>query len=86
MALDRETRNNAPPPTIASMRTQGVRNVRMSCRGPDCGRTVVMSFDKIGLLEATSFPQIARLRRWVCQKCGSREVSVRPDWSAPKEG
>ena len=78
--MDREARNNAPPPTIAYLRTQGVVGARVSCRNADCGRAVTVPFDKIGLPEDTPFPQIARLRKWVCQQCKGRQVSVMPDW------
>ena len=82
--MDRETRNNRPPPDIAYLRGQGVVGARITCKGTDCGRTVTVTFDQIGLPEDTPFPQIARRRRWVCQKCGSREVSVMPDWRDPR--
>ncbi len=78
--MDREARNNAPPPTIATLRNQGVIGVRVCCRNANCGRAVTVPFEKIGLPEDTPIPQIARLRRWVCQKCGGRQVSVMPDW------
>ena len=84
VTVDREARNNAPPPDIAYLRRQGVVGARISCKGEHCGRTVTVPFDKIGLPEDTPFPQIARLRKWVCQKCGSREVSVMPDWRDPR--
>lgn len=83
MALDREARNNAPPPTIAYLRGQGVIGVRVSCRAVTCGRAVTVPFDKMDLPDDTPFPQIARLRKWVCQKCKGRQVSVMPDWRDP---
>lgn len=85
MALDREARNNVPPPTIAYLRSQGVMGARVSCRNAECGRTVTVPFDRMGLAEDTPFPQIARLKRWVCQQCKGCTVSVMPDWQHPHQ-
>lgn len=85
MTVDREARNNAPPPTIASLRRQGVISARISYKEEHCGRAVTVAFDKIDLPEDTPFPQIARLRKWVCVKCGSRNVFVMPDWRDPRK-
>ena len=82
--MDREARNHAPPPTIAYLRGQGVMGARVSCRNTDCSRTVTVPFDKMGLPEDTPFPQIARLRKWICAKCGGRQISVMPDWRDPR--
>ena len=84
MALDREARNNASPPTIAYLRSQGVSGARVSCRNAECGSSVTVPFDKIALPEDTPFPQIARVRKWVCAKCKGRQVSVMPDWRDPR--
>ncbi len=82
--MDREARNNAPPPTIAYLRGQGVTGARVTCRNAACGRSVTVPFDKMGLPDDTPFPQIARLRKWVCQKCKGRQVSVMPEWRDPR--
>ncbi len=84
MALDREARNNAQAPTIAYLRSQGVTGARVSCRNVERGRSVTVPFDRMGLPDDTPFPQIARARKWVCQKCKGRQVSVMPDWRDPR--
>ncbi len=84
--MDREARNNAPPPTIAYLRGQGVTGARVSCRNVDCGRSVTVPFDNMGLPEGTPFPQIARLRKWVCQSCKGRQVWGDAGLARPPEG
>ena len=46
---------------------------------------VVMAFDDLGLPDVMPFPSIKTRRRWTCQRCGNREVSVMPNWRDPRE-
>ena len=73
------------PPTIAHLRGQGLKGARVFCGSIYCGRMIVIPFEDIGLSDSTPFPAIKTHRRWTCQRCGSREVSVMPDWRDPRE-
>ena len=78
-------RYTGPPPTIAYLRQQnGIKGVRISRAGLNCGRMQEMSFDELGLPDETPFPELATRRRWLCTGCASREVGVMPDWPDPR--
>ena len=77
-------RDPIAPPTIAHLRSQGVKSARVFCGSNWCGHMVVIPFDDLGLSDLTPFPDIRNHRRWVCQRCGGREVSVMPDWRDPQ--
>ena len=75
------TANMPPaPPTIGSSKTEGLTGVWVTCLHPDCRRSVALEWDRLGLPDDTPFLEIGARRRFVCSGCGSREVSVTPDW------
>ena len=84
MAYDPKPEAPAPP-TIGFLRGQGLTSARIFCASIYCGRMVVMAFDDIGLPDSTPFPAIKERRRWACQRCGNREITVMPDWRDPRE-
>jgi hypothetical protein len=75
------------PPTIAHLKAMGVEGVDVTCR--DCQRSKPLSFDVIVLPDETLFPDIVKLRRFMCEGCGSNRAVVTPDWrgmNAPGNG
>ena len=72
------------PPTIGFLKSQSIEAARVFCASIYCGRMVVMAFDDIGLPDHTPFPAIKTQRRWACQRCGNREVSLMPNWRDPR--
>ena len=70
------------PPSIVHLRDQGVTHFRMSCKNPNCQHVSDTPLDQLGLPEETLFPSIAMQRRWRCERCGSRMVTVMPRWPA----
>jgi C4-type Zn-finger protein len=68
------------PPTIAHLQSDGVAGAWVTCRNPVCLRSTPLSFKAIGLAPETPFPNIARVKRFVCAACGSRRIDVSPDW------
>jgi hypothetical protein len=75
------------PPTIADLKSMGVEGVDVTCR--DCQRSKSLPFDRIALPDETPFPDIAKLRRFRCDGCGSSKAFVTPDWrgmNAPGAG
>ena len=75
------------PPTIARLKAMGVEGVYVLCR--DCRRSEPVSFDVVALPDETLFPNIVKLRRFRCERCGSTNAVVTPDWrgmNAPGAG
>jgi len=68
------------PPTIADLQHCGVASAWVTCSNPVCLRSTPLSFKAIGLAPETPFPNIARVKRFVCAACGSRRIDVSPDW------
>ncbi len=63
--------------TVGDMRELGIRRLWISCLNRACAHDA--------LLDASSYPagvQIISLRRQLnCEKCGGRNVDVRPYWN-----
>ena len=76
---ERSKRSRFVPPSIASLRLQGVTGVRVFCSSFNCGHNAVLPFDKLGKPETTLFPSL----KFVCSRCGRRDVSIMPDWPKP---
>ena len=76
------------PSTIADLRSQGVAGAWVTCCNPVCLRSTPVAFAAIGaaigLPPDTPFPNIARVRRFVCAACGSKRADVSPDWRGHK--
>jgi hypothetical protein len=74
------------PPDIAHFKGHGLRGVLITCT--NCTRMSVMGWEKLGLPDSTPFPDIDRLKRFACSACGSKAVTIAPDWTAcrPKGG
>jgi hypothetical protein len=45
----------------------------------------VMGWETLALPEDTPFPDIDRLKRFACSSCGSKAVTITPDWAAYKQ-
>ena len=62
--------------TLGDMRELGIRRLWISCLNRACGHDA--------LLDASGYPagvQILSLRHCMkCEKCGSRNIDVRPHW------
>ncbi len=70
------------PPTIDKLRSMGVEGAYITCRGFQ--RSKPIPFDVMALPDETFFPDIAKLRRFKCEGCGSRMAVVTPDWRGMK--
>jgi hypothetical protein len=68
------------PPTITQLQSQGVAGAWVKCCNPNCLCSEPVTFEAIKLAPETPFPNIARLKRFVCSACGSGRVDVSPDW------
>ena len=78
-------RDSAPHPTIGFLKSQGIENARVFCADIWCGHVVVVALDDLGLPNKTPISEIRTRRRWICERCSGREVSVMPDWRNPRE-
>jgi hypothetical protein len=67
-----------PPPTVDSLKAVGVKGVLVACL--TCRRSGALSFERLGVAGAVSFPMIARIRL-VCASCGAPDPNIMPDWS-----
>jgi hypothetical protein len=68
-----------PPPDIAHFKGHGLGGIVITCT--NCNRMSVMGWDKLGLPDSTPFPDIDRLKRFACSGCGSKAVTIAPDWA-----
>jgi DNA-directed RNA polymerase subunit RPC12/RpoP len=73
---------NMPPPSIAHLKGHGLEGVFVTCAG--CSHLASIPFEKLDLPDGTSFPDIARLRKFRCVDCGGRRVTIMPDWRKHK--
>ena len=73
-------------PTIADSKAHGIGGAHIQCGRIGCGNRRRMSWEEIGLPEATVFVEIGRARRFRCHRCSSRDVIVSADWPRPKMG
>ncbi len=65
----------------------GVEGVYALCR--DCRRADPVSFDVVALPDETLFPNIAKMRCFRFEGCGSTNAVLTPDWrgmNAPDAG
>ena len=70
-----------PPPTIAKLKSMGVRRFSVTCSKFDCRHSANVDFAQAGLPDNLYFPDIAMVRRVTCAKCGGRDVGLMPDWT-----
>jgi hypothetical protein len=69
-------------PIIAHLKGHGLEGLFVTCAHATCMHATAFTFDALGLADGVQFPSIVRRRRFVCMRCGSRRVSVSPDWRA----
>ena len=72
-----------PPPTLADLAREGA-DVWCWCMSCHHHATVPIATAIGRFGPATAFPRIGRSFR--CTACGSRDIDVRPDWSARSPG
>ena len=70
---------NPERPTIAHLKTHGLKACSSLCANAACQHSVAFTFAALDLGDDVEFPSIAR-RRFVCTKCGANTVNVMPDW------
>lgn len=75
------TPDSTMPPTIGDLKAIGLTGALIWCVNSDCGRSATVSWEKIGLPDATPFPSVVKRKRFVCAGCGSTKASAIPDWS-----
>jgi len=78
---ERPKRSRSVPPSIGSLRRQGVNGARVFCSSFRCGHHAVISFAAISKPDETLFPSL----RFKCSKCGNRDVQTQPDWPVPPD-
>lgn len=69
------------PPTIGHLKGMGLRAFQVTCATSSCWHTGVVTFDQAAADDATPFPALARLRRFVCTQCGQYGGYIAPDWT-----
>lgn len=83
-----ETRHHAvkgriTPPTLAQLEFLGVFGLRATCGA--CGCATRVRFRELELAASTRFSEVADLRQFACQVCGSSAVKLSPDWDSDAE-
>ena len=73
-----------PPPTIAKLKTMNVRRFMVICSKFHCQHSAKIDFAQASIPDEMFFPDIAFVRRFTCNKCGGREISIIPDWTTHK--
>jgi hypothetical protein len=69
-----------PPPTIARLKLKGADAFRVTCARAFCLHSGFVSFAAAGVEDHAPFPSIAERRRFLCTRCGSRAITIMPDW------
>ena len=72
------------PPTVAHLKSMGVSAFNVTCAHAYCLHSASLTFAAAGVEDRAPFPLIAERRRFVCTRCGSRAVSIMPDWRGHK--
>ncbi len=81
---------DGPLLTIGDTLADGPRGVRVSClaarpNGWRCHHQGLVDLDCLGLSPELPYAHIPGRRVLRCSRCGSRDVSVMPDWPDPQE-
>lgn len=71
-------------PTIGHGRSLGETELTVHCLGLYCYHQAVKTFDELKLPDDMIFIHVPRYRRFVCSKCGSRNVKVMPVFPSAK--
>lgn len=72
------------PPTVAHLKSMGAGAFSVTCARAFCLHSASLTFAAVGVEDRESFPSITERRRFVCTRCGSRTVSITPDWRGHK--
>lgn len=71
------------PPTVGDNRRQGATGLWVQCEGiidsAPCNSRRRLSFDDLKVPESMAFAEIRHQRRFRCERCGGRKVSLIPD-------
>ena len=76
------------PPTVAHLKAAGCKGMRAMCG--DCKHMADATWGAVQAEDAELFPRIKN--RLKCGKCGSKRISIMPDWppagpgGLPKQG
>jgi len=70
------TKQEYEPPSIQHLKAFGVSNVRLFCDAHACSHKATIGFEALNRSDQTVFSEL----RFRCSKCGSRSVSVQPEW------
>ncbi len=68
------------PPTVGDLRSLGITGLQVTCSGAHCFHSAAFEFGRLHIPDATRFPDIRGLLRFVCTSCGAREFHIMPDW------
>jgi hypothetical protein len=75
-----QSKYTGPLPTIGDTRAMGVTAFSVTSAKAACIWSADFDFDALRLPDEMAFVHIPRHRRFVCSRCGFRQVSVMPDW------
>jgi hypothetical protein len=73
-----------PTKTIGHARAAGETRFTVYCESTGCHHRGEMSFETLGLPDATIFVDIAKIKGFVCTKCGRRRVKLMPIFPAAR--
>lgn len=68
----------AEPPTIGSLKSQGVKGVDVYC--VHCRHRAALTFEQLRVPDEMLIPDIMKYRKLTCSECGSKRFNVTPDW------
>lgn len=68
-------------PTVADDLAMGITRCAATCDRPGCHHSAVIHYADFDLPLETIIVDIAKVRRFVCSRCGSRKVTIGGDWS-----
>lgn len=68
----------------ANVEPLGVKGVRAECLETACRHVGLIPWKALPFPAQMSFPAIVATGRLKCARCGSRRVTIMPDWSGYK--
>ena len=70
-----------PGPTLRHLKSMGLTGARVDCTEPGCQHSGRLTWEALPFPDETPFPEIEASQRLRCSKCGSKRVTLMPDWT-----